>query len=676
LFEVETLRRGERSVRHGHRAMSCGVAAGWAGTWWRIDVEMPSARLISDSSPRSGFRINTSASDHPHPPASNRWPSDEALATRYACGMKQSITRFMWGYQQHFRSSFERQAERVLKEVAPDLTPEVLLVGVRVSEGAGFDVCVEPEDGKWSLDLFEDLKPRIDALYAAHPRQEMVYTHGPTMDRKPAEMRSDATREAVQERMSVYDRASGRVSFCGPPGRVWHKAVGEYDVVPVLQFDRAVFEKYRRLKKTSVGGGYDMFSVVPSLVDAIIEILLREIRREFRNDDPGSLINNEFHRDGADILREAARQLMNRVGWVNSDAFGLHGLFEICSTIASLRHESSESVGGLVIARADHPSVTPIVRFRQPIPLRTPNWTRKVLELTSDGVYLLCDTVNIYGLGAVGPYDGESEDLFVVEFTGFHRWDLRHGSDILMRTSFGVPGLPASHFDRDRFIENLRQRFREMSQSAAEAIWVNVDTATEQKKGAMVMISRNAAAEAARLSGQATAIDPLPLTPALVRQLTGIDGALLLDMEGDCHAIGVIFDGQATADGSPARGSRFNSALRYVNSSNGAALAVVISEDGSFDVLPLLRRRVRKSEVDAAVADLRKIVDAGNIDALPEARARLQALRFYFTAEQCASINEDLSTLREKVISAHHFWVVMSDFVRNPEMSDDYFADE
>jgi hypothetical protein len=590
--------------------------------------------------------------------------------------MKQSITYFMWGYQQHFRVTLESHAERVLKELAPDLKPEALLVGVHVSEGKGFDVCVEPEDGKWPLDLFNDLKIRIDELYTAHPRQGMFYTHGPTMDRMPGQMRSDATRDALQERMSIYDDAAGRISFCGLPGRVSHKAVGEYDVVPILQFDRSVFEKYRRLKKTTVGEGHDTFPVVPSLIDAVIEIILRDARRDFRNDDPGSLIDDEFRRDTTDILRQAARQLMARVGWVNGDVMGLHGLFEICSTIASLRHESSESVGGLVLARADHPSVTPIVRFRQPIRLRNPNWTRKVLELTSDGLYLLCDTVGIYGLGTVGAYDGESEDLFLVEFTGFHQWDLRHGSDILMRSSFGVPGLPAARFDRARFIENLRQRFPEMTETAAEAIWANVDTAAEQKKGATVMISRNAAAEAARLSGQATAIEPKALTPALVRQLTAIDGALLLDISGECHAIGVIFDGQATAEGDPARGSRFNSALRYMNSSNGAALAVVISEDRSFDVLPLLRRRVRKSEVDAAVADLRRISETGDIDKFPEARERLQRFRFYFSAEQCASINEDLEKLKETVISARQIWVMMSDFEPNPEMTDDYFAVE
>jgi hypothetical protein len=35
--------------------------------------------------------------------------------------------------------------------------------------------------------------------------------------------------------------------------------------------------------------------------------------------------------------------------------------------------------------------------------------------------------------------------------------------------------------------------------------------------------------------------------------------------EGRCHAVGAILDGRATADGRPARGASYNSALRYVN---------------------------------------------------------------------------------------------------------------
>ena len=66
------------------------------------------------------------------------------------------------------------------------------------------------------------------------------------------------------------------------------------------------------------------------------------------------------------------------------------------------------------------------------------------------------------------------------------------------------------------------------------------------------------------------------------------DGAVLLDPDATCHAIGVILDGFAAAHGNPARGSRYNSAVRYKEYSQQrriACLVLVRSEDGIVDLL-------------------------------------------------------------------------------------------
>jgi DNA integrity scanning protein DisA with diadenylate cyclase activity len=76
------------------------------------------------------------------------------------------------------------------------------------------------------------------------------------------------------------------------------------------------------------------------------------------------------------------------------------------------------------------------------------------------------------------------------------------------------------------------------------------------------------------------------MTPSVLRLVTNIDGAVLIEPSGMCHAIGAILDGLATEKGDSSRGSRYNSALRYVNSSKYPVLAVVVSEDGWIDLLP------------------------------------------------------------------------------------------
>lgn len=73
-------------------------------------------------------------------------------------------------------------------------------------------------------------------------------------------------------------------------------------------------------------------------------------------------------------------------------------------------------------------------------------------------------------------------------------------------------------------------------------------------------------------------------------QLTSIDGALMLDFDGNCYAYGVILDGIAKGKGNPGRGSRYNSAVTYIKNKASNKLrrkmfAVVCSEDGMVDVI-------------------------------------------------------------------------------------------
>jgi DNA integrity scanning protein DisA with diadenylate cyclase activity len=75
------------------------------------------------------------------------------------------------------------------------------------------------------------------------------------------------------------------------------------------------------------------------------------------------------------------------------------------------------------------------------------------------------------------------------------------------------------------------------------------------------------------------------MAPSFIRQLTQIDGAMLLDTEGYCHAIGLILDGLASEHGDAARGARYNSAIRYVETSTHNCLAVVVSDDGLINLI-------------------------------------------------------------------------------------------
>ena len=97
------------------------------------------------------------------------------------------------------------------------------------------------------------------------------------------------------------------------------------------------------------------------------------------------------------------------------------------------------------------------------------------------------------------------------------------------------------------------------------------------------MISSIAAKEAKRLSGQSFPVYPLKLREAGIGAVSEIDGAILMDDSGNCHALGVILDGQASHAGDPSRGARYNSAVRYVEQTRNkkaSCLIVIVSEDG------------------------------------------------------------------------------------------------
>ncbi|OZB78557.1 MAG: hypothetical protein B7X29_04415 [Halothiobacillus sp. 13-55-115] len=62
------------------------------------------------------------------------------------------IDYFMFSYQNSFRVGIEILARSTLKKIGVDADPKVLLVGAKApSSNAAHPVCIEPEDGEWTL---------------------------------------------------------------------------------------------------------------------------------------------------------------------------------------------------------------------------------------------------------------------------------------------------------------------------------------------------------------------------------------------------------------------------------------------------------------------------------------------------------------------------------------------
>ncbi|WP_369073198.1 diadenylate cyclase [Hymenobacter coccineus] len=163
---------------------------------------------------------------------------------------------------------------------------------------------------------------------------------------------------------------------------------------------------------------------------------------------------------------------------------------------------------------------------------------------------------------------------------------MSHAGHILMRVVSNTPRLPQGRVAADNFGRTVRRVFPTLDADSVDYLWELTASASTQPTGTILVFSTGAAQEAQRLSRQSFRVAPRIITPTVLRLVTNIDGAVFIEPTGVCHSIGAILDGLATEKGDSSRGSRYNSALRYVNSSQYPCLAVVVSEDGWIDLLP------------------------------------------------------------------------------------------
>ncbi|MFA9379325.1 MAG: diadenylate cyclase [Lachnotalea sp.] len=121
-----------------------------------------------------------------------------------------------------------------------------------------------------------------------------------------------------------------------------------------------------------------------------------------------------------------------------------------------------------------------------------------------------------------------------------------------------------------------------MKNKFADADTINllkiIKNAVTQSHGTTVVITDKAKDEAKRLSTSSFLISPV-YADKMIKYLTSIDGAILIDPLANCHAIGVILDGCSSDNEDISQGARHNSARRY-KSINPKSIVIVISEDG------------------------------------------------------------------------------------------------
>ncbi len=254
----------------------------------------------------------------------------------------------------------------------------------------------------------------------------------------------------------------------------------------------------------------------------------------------------------------------------------------IFTKIANYEYEGTPCRGKIVFTD----SIDDIVRFEQPVALSIENVKkiRKMLEMSNKNTCLIA-TISRGEIVGLDNFKNHKES-YLLEFIDVNMWDLSCDGKHIIKYLNGQYRLPENKFDSHLLLKKCDEKFKKKYDKGIVDI---IKVASCQKHGTMVIISPTAKEEIAALveEGKGTAIHEKNLireNKDLILGLCSIDGAFMIDPFGNCSGIGLILSNPNSGKGNPERGSRYNSAVNYINN-NKSSIAVVISEDGMIDIL-------------------------------------------------------------------------------------------
>ena len=579
-----------------------------------------------------------------------------------------ALKYFMWGFQHHTCSNLQRYAKDLFGILSSTLKPSVFFVGIlRTQTQGSLPICIEPEDCGIDVNRFNDVDKLASSILASDPRRSIFHTAPHIQKLHEDKMKRDSVRFAVRQLVEENFKNENKISFVSESVHLEN-----YEIFVVLQFDEDIYNSFYSLTKTKNQSSISLInSLIWTFLDESLETLYRPRAETYAQD---------ISTDKKEILRIAASAFVDSVIYTVSGTTRAWEFFNTCNYISSLKYEGDSSIGQLVICKEDHPNIDIALKLSSPINLSEHQKVRKLLEIASKDLFLYSNGNQILGLARLqGTYDPKNEDLFIIDFLGSHKWKLVHDDNDMMIVEYTNPTLPKLKINRDIFDDLLSRIFPQITKDDLENLWRIVNVSINQKHGTLLIISSEAINESNRLKNQSTNIEPVMPDDALINNITSIDGAIVLDTHGICHSIGVILDGVATEKGTPARGARFNSAVRYVDNHPKKCVAVIISEDGPVDLYPQLRPRIRKSDIEYNIEQLKKEVELDSVD-YDKYRPLMNWLSdhdFYLTQEQCAEINNYKQTFDSKLkMEVGAIYIKYNDLKPNPAMDDSYFINE
>jgi len=289
-----------------------------------------------------------------------------------------------------------------------------------------------------------------------------------------------------------------------------------------------------------------------------------------------------------DIVLEAeSNRILNTQPFINVKKLGIN--LKLIMTLSEEKYEKAECYGFLTFVDHSYDLTDMDVEFAESYEydIAEVRNIRKFIETTSEDYQLIVCDNKIIGIGKV--LNATLKVNIIIK-----------GAKRITITSENEE----AHFINDQYItnyfDNKKIEFTEKFKSVFNkypciSVCDIYDEVTQQNRGTTLIILDKAKAdyEANRLSGvnRGTKIkyNKKKQNKALLRGLTSIDGAMIIDEYGYCYGIGYILDGKAIVKGRNERGARYNSANNYIaiqkDGNEGKGIAVIVSEDKGIDII-------------------------------------------------------------------------------------------
>lgn len=582
-------------------------------------------------------------------------------------------SEYLWDQLENTQGLLRSYAVELFKRISPKLEPQVFILGILKGKKDSLPLIrVQPKDCGIDVELFKDVSALAKSIWDSDPRRELVSDGRFPYYNYYHDVKRGSISRAVKQLTEQNFQDKNVVSFVSIPVNL-----DNYEILAVLQFNKPVYDSFDGVRGSA--------NTRVSFLDSLIHTFLKEILAELHGIRTSM---NSALTDAAmdEVMRIAAATFVGIVIQVTSNPIpgptsyyvNPFSLFNIWNYISSLNYEGDASTGKIIVGKRDNPDLNMCLELATPIGLYEYRKVRKLLETTSHDLALYTDGHKIFGLVAhSNGHVGNDQNFLSINFGGLYRWELIHGSKKLLAVEYGIPRLPSQKINREVFDDLLQRTFDGTTPDMLDRMWEIVDMATKQKHGTLLIISSKAESEAERLNNQSIQIKPAVLDKSLVRSVTSIDGATLMDITGTCYAIGAILDGKAIPDETSARGARYNSAVRYIESNSGKCVAVIISEDGMVDLYPILRPRIQRSKITKHIEDLRLISNASVSD-----NSKFYAVihwlvthAFYLSLEQCNEINQLKREWYRKLYKVTPMPSTFTDLHPNAKMNDSYFLD-